>query len=298
MSFTSAPLKLPDGRNLDVRASGPADGIPLLHHHGTPGSAVQLRVTQRLASRLGLRLVTMSRAGYGASGRSPGRRVVDAAGDVAAVLDHLDIDRCVVAGWSGGGPHALACGAGLPDRVAAVLLVAGVGPYRADGLDFLAGMGEQNVEEFGLAVAGEKRLRPYLEKEAEALKSAAARDIIAAWSTLLPDVDRAALTAEYGEDIAAQMHEAVRNGVDGWLDDDLAFVEPWGFELADVRCPVVLCQGRADLMVPYAHGEWLASRLPNVTAHLDPVEGHMSWNLKLDAIFAELIEKSGLSASR
>ena len=94
------------------------------------------------------------------------------------------------------------------------------------------------------------------------------------------------------------MHEAVRNGVDGWLDDDLAFVEPWGFELADVRCPVVLCQGRADLMVPYAHGEWLASRLPNVTAHLDPVEGHMSWNLKLDAIFAELIEKSGLSASR
>ena len=162
MSFTSAPLKLPDGRNLDVRTSGPADGIPLLHHHGTPGSAVQLRVTQRLASRLGLRLVTMSRAGYGASGRSPGRRVVDAAGDVAAVLDHLDIDRCVVAGWSGGGPHALACGAGLPDRVAAVLLVAGVGPYRADGLDFLAGMGEQNVEEFGLAVAGEKRLRPYL----------------------------------------------------------------------------------------------------------------------------------------
>jgi len=233
--------------------------------------------------------VTMSRAGYGASDRHAGRRVVDVVADVAAVLDDLGARRCLVAGWSGGGPHALAAAAGLPGRVAGVMLVAGVAPYRAAGLDFLAGMGEQNIEEFGLAVEGEAKLRPYLERERQTMRGATAKDIVSAWSTLLPQVDRAALTDEYGEDIAAQMGEALRNGVDGWLDDDLAFVQPWGFELEDVRCPVVLCQGRADLMVPYAHGLWLAEHLPDVRPHLDPVEGHMSWNLKLDGVLAELV---------
>jgi pimeloyl-ACP methyl ester carboxylesterase len=284
------------GRRLDVRVSGPEGGAGLVHHHGTPGACVQMRTTQAVASKHGLRLITMSRPGYGDSDRNPGRRVADVVADVAAVLDELEVERCVCAGWSGGGPHALACGAVLPDRVAGVLVVAGVGPYGADGLDFVAGMGAQNIEEFGLALEGESRLRPYLEKEREPLLNARPEDVIAAWSTLLPPVDRAALTAEYGEDVAAQLRESVRTGIDGWVDDDLAFVKPWGFELEDVRCPVVLCQGRADLMVPYAHGEWLARRLPRVTPHLDPVEGHMSWNLRLDGIFEELLVQAGIGA--
>lgn len=281
-----------DGRRLDVRVSGPEGAIPVVHHHGTPGACVQTRVTQAATSKHGLRLITMSRPGYGDSDRNAGRCVADVVADVEAVLDELGAERCICAGWSGGGPHALACGAGLPDRVAGVLVVAGAGPYGAGGLDFLAGMGEQNIEEFGLAIEGEARLRPFLEKERELLINASADDVIAAWSTLLPPVDRAALTAEYGEDVAAQLRESVRTGVDGWVDDDLAFVKPWGFELEDVRCPVVLCQGRADLMVPYAHGEWLSRHLPNVTPHLDPVEGHMSWNLRLDGIFEELLDRT------
>lgn len=287
-------LTLRDGRSLDVRVSGPEDGVPLIHHHGTPGSVVQMRHTQRLASRHRLRLVTMSRAGYGESDRHAGRSVADVVADVEQVLDGLGAERCVVAGWSGGGPHALACGAGLPERVAGVMVVAGVAQYAAEGLDFLAGMGEQNIEEFGLALEGETSLRPYLDREGEALKDVDAAGIIEAWSTLLPAVDRAALTDEYGEDVAALLREAVRNGVDGWVDDDLAFVKPWGFALGDVRCPVVLCQGRADLMVPYAHGEWLAARLPVVSAHLDPRHGHMSWNLALDAVFEELLDRAAI----
>jgi pimeloyl-ACP methyl ester carboxylesterase len=286
---TAVRVNAGGGRRLDVRVSGPEGAAAVVHHHGTPGACVQMRVTQAIASKHGLRLITMSRPGYGDSDRSPRRSVADVVADVGAVLDQLGVEKCICAGWSGGGPHALACGAGLADRVAGVLVIAGAGPYGAEGLDFLAGMGEQNIEEFGLAIEGEARLRPYLEKEREPLLNATAGDLITAWSTLLPPVDRAALTAEYGEDVAAQLRESVRTGVDGWVDDDLAFVKPWGFALEDVRCPVVLCQGRADLMVPYAHGEWLSRHLPNVTPHLDPVEGHMSWNLRLDGIFEELI---------
>src|SRR5690348_14543472 len=166
------------GRRLDVRVSGP-DGAPaVVHHHGTPGACVQVRATQAVTAKHGFRLITMSRPGYGDSDRNAGRRVADVVADVAAVLDHLGVERCICAGWSGGGPHALACGAGLPDRVAGVLVVAGAGPYGADGLDFVAGMGEQNIEEFGLAVEGEARLRPYLEKEREPLLKASADDLI------------------------------------------------------------------------------------------------------------------------
>lgn len=291
----STRLKLPDGRRLDVRLGSLEGGLPLISHHGTPGSAVQLRATQRVAARHGLRLVTTSRAGYGTSDRNQGRHVVDVVDDIAAVLDHLEADRCVVTGWSGGGPHALACAAGLAERVAGVLVVAGVAPHDATGLDWLGGMGAQNIEEFSLAEQGEAALRPYLKKERLPLIDVTPQALIEAWKTLLPEVDRVALTDEYGEDVAANLREAVRDGVDGWIDDDLAFCRPWGFSLDDVRCPVVLCQGEADLMVPYTHGRWLAAHLPAAHAHLDPAQGHMSWNLRLDGLFDELVDCAGLT---
>ncbi len=265
-----------DGRLLHIQVSGPEGAVPLVFHHGTPGSVTQLRMMQSATAKRSLRLVTYSRAGYGDSTRLPGRRVVDVIGDVAAILNHLGADLCVVAGWSGGGPHALATAAGLPDRVAGVLSIAGVGPFGAGGLDFLAGMGEQNLVEFGLALEGEQALRPGLEEEAVALRDASPRALVEALSTLLPDVDRAVLTDEYGEDMAVNFHEALRNGVDGWVDDDLAFTKPWGFELDELRVPTFVWQGSEDLMVPFTHGQWLASRIPGVTAHLEDGHGHLS----------------------
>jgi pimeloyl-ACP methyl ester carboxylesterase len=269
-------IECPDGRLLDIEVTGPEDGFPLVFHHGTPGSVTQLRAMQRAAADLGLRLVTSSRAGYGASTRLPGRSVVDVVGDVETMLDQLGADRCLVAGWSGGGPHALATAARLPERVAAVLCIAGVGPFGDPGLDFLAGMGEQNVEEFGLAVDGEQPLRQWLEAEAVDLRAAAPQGLVESLSTLLPDVDRAVITDEYGDDLARNFHEALRTGVDGWLDDDLAFVKPWGFRLSELRVPTFLWQGSEDLMVPFAHGQWLASQLPAATVHLEDGQGHLS----------------------
>ena len=265
-----------DGRSLDLQVTGPTDGVPLVFHHGTPGSLTQLRMLQRAAADRGLRLVTFSRPGYGGSTRQPGRRVVDVVGDVTAILDHLEADRCLTAGWSGGGPHALATAAGLPERVAGVLCIAGVAPFAADGLDFLAGMGEQNLEEFGFAVDGEAALRPYLNRETAELREATPAGLVEGMSTLLPEVDRAMLTDEYGQDMAANFHEALRGGSDGWVDDDLAFVAPWGFDLADLAVPSFVWQGSADLMVPFTHGQWLADHLPGVTPHLVQGEGHLS----------------------
>lgn len=279
-----------DGRRVEFRVSGPEAGLPLVFHHGTPGCATQLTAIARAAHDLGLRLVTTSRPGYGDSTRLPGRSVADVAHDTHAVLSHLGIDECVVAGWSGGGPHALACAARMPGT-RAVLVIAGVAPYDAHGLDFLAGMGEDNVEEFAAAVAGESQLRPWLEAAAQAMTGLTGTDVAAAMQSLLPAADLAVLDAELGDDLAVQFQGALRNGVDGWLDDDLAFVRSWGFDLDEITVPTTLWQGSADMMVPFAHGRWLAARMPTAVAHLVEGEGHLSIGVgTADRMLAELIQ--------
>ena len=236
-------------------------------------------------------MVTYSRAGYGDSTRRTGRFVADVVTDVTQVLDHVGVDRCVTAGWSGGGPHALATAALLPDRTVGALVIAGVAPYDADGLDFMAGMGEQNVAEFGGALEGEDGLRSFLEAELPGMQQADGPGLIEAMSSLLPDVDRALLTDEFGEALSANIREGLRTGVDGWLDDDLAFTRPWGFDLGAITVPTALWQGTEDLMVPFAHGLWLADHVAGVDAHLLNGEGHLSVGVgALDQMFADLAE--------
>jgi pimeloyl-ACP methyl ester carboxylesterase len=219
--------------------------------------------------------------------------VVDVVADVAAVLESVGADRCVVAGWSGGGPHALACAARL-DATAAVLLIAGVAPFGVPDLDWMAGMGQDNIDEFSAALDGEETLARYLSAQHAVLKDVTVEDIVTSLTSLLPEVDQAVLTDEFGEDMAASFREGLRNGFDGWLDDDLAFARPWGFELAEIRRPVTLWQGSADLMVPFAHGEWLASRVPRALAHLEAGEGHLSIGVgALGRMLDELVALAG-----
>jgi pimeloyl-ACP methyl ester carboxylesterase len=282
-------ITLTDGRELEVEVSGPDGGPVLVFHHGTPGGSEQMRAMARAAEARGLRLVTWSRPGYGASTRQAGRSVADVVADTAAVLDHLGAESCLVAGWSGGGPHALACGALLHDRVRGVLCIAGVAPYAAEGLDFLAGMGEDNIEEFGAALEGEHTLRPWLDAQRPEMLELTADAVADSLGNLVPPVDVAVLTGEFAEDLASEFRQALSVGVDGWLDDDLAFTRPWGFELADIAVPTYLWQGSDDLMVPFAHGRWLAGRIPDVTAHLEQGEGHLSIGIgALDRMLDEL----------
>jgi pimeloyl-ACP methyl ester carboxylesterase len=287
-------IPTPDGRQLEVRIVGPERGRILLFHHGSPGGGLPSPTWIAAAAERDLRYVCIVRPGYGDSMRHAGRSVADVAPDVIAVLDALDAGHVLTLGISGGGPHALATAALLPDRVAAAATIGSVAPYEADGLDFLAGMGSENIEEFGAAVAGSAELAAFLEAAAPAFRTATGTQIAAAFGDLVPEVDRAALTGEMADSLAADIRASLRNGIWGWHDDDLAFTKPWGFDLASIRIPVTVWQGEQDRMVPYAHGRWLAGRIPGVHARLLAEHGHLSLQAKsIGMIFDELISGAG-----
>ncbi len=145
--------------DLEVGGTGRPDGRVLVFHVGTPNAPVAFPLLTDALDERGWQLVAYARPGYAGSPRREGRSVADAAADTAAVLDGLGLDRFVTIGWSGGGPHALACAALLPDRCEAAASLAGVAPFDAEGLHFLAGMGPENVEEFGAAAPLARRAR-------------------------------------------------------------------------------------------------------------------------------------------
>jgi pimeloyl-ACP methyl ester carboxylesterase len=226
------------------------------------------------AAERGIRLVAYDRPGYGGSTPAPDRSVADAAGDVAAIAEALGVERFAVWGISGGGPHALACAALLPERVVAVASLASVAPIDAEGLDWLAGMGELNLEEFAATRQGREALEAYLEPQAR--ETVTAEGVMEALRSLLTHIDAAVLTGELGDYLAASMREATQQGVAGWRDDDLAFDKPWGFSIEDIRLPVQLWHGEQDLFVPISHGRWLASHIPTAEAHLEQQDGHLT----------------------
>lgn len=282
-------VNTPEGRTLDVLDTG-GSGRPVLYHSGTPGGLVAYAPTVAAARAAGLRWISYSRPGYGNSTACEGRTVADAAADSEAVLDALGISEFVTYGWSGGGPHALACAALLPDRCQAVAVVAGVAPYDAEGLDWLAGMGTDNVEEFGLAVNGREGLLPYVTDQAAGIANVTAQDVVASMVNLLPPVDQEALTGELAEWLAASFRQSVRNGPLGWVDDDMAIAAPWGFTLDQVKVPTAVWQGGQDLMVPLAHGQWIAAQLPGSTLKVLPEHGHLSFiEAALPELFAQLL---------
>jgi pimeloyl-ACP methyl ester carboxylesterase len=271
------PFDLPDGRRVDLYLAGPDDGVPLVSHHGTPAAGIPNVSFVEAAAERGMRWVSYSRPGYGGSSRLAGRTVADCAGDVVAIVDHLGAERCFTIGASGGGPHTLACAARLPERIIGCAAIACPAPWGAEGLDWLAGQGPENIEEWKATLAGPDELEGYLAKEAVSVGGATSpKDLIDAIGGLLPDVDRGALTGAFAETLIASGRRAVSNGIWGWFDDDLAFTRDWGFALSEIAVPVSLWQGREDKMVPFAHGEWLSGHVPGARAHLSDADGHLS----------------------
>ena len=269
-------LELPDGRSLDLWQAGPPDGQPLVFHHGTPGAGLPFdHHVLEMASR-GLRYVGWTRPGYGSSTRRRGRTVADDADDAVAVLDHLGIDRAWVVGWSGGGPHALGFAAQQPERVLRVATIGCVAPRDGEGLDWLADMGAENVEEFAATFEGEDALRPFVERAWPTFRDLKPEEVAASLGDLIDDVDRGSVTGGLAMFLAASSHEALRDGYLGWLDDDLVFVRPWGFDLASIQCPVHVWQGAHDRMVPYGHGGWLCEHIPTACPHLYDDHGHLT----------------------
>ena len=268
----------PGGRELEVLVSGPEDGLPLVFHTGTPAGLVGLGPMAQAAASRGLRTVLYARPGYGGSTAQPGRLVADAAADVVAILDRLRMDEFVTAGWSGGGPHALACAALVPVRCLAAATIAGVAPSDSPGLDWLAGMATENVEEFHAALAGEADLTRLLEAAAERMRDVTGASVAEGLGGLVSDADKAVITDDFADYLAASFRAALTPGIAGWRDDDLAFSRDWGISLEALghATPVAIWQGGQDRMVPAAHGAWLAANSPRAHARLRPGKGHLT----------------------
>jgi pimeloyl-ACP methyl ester carboxylesterase len=273
-------LELPDGRTLAYATWGDPDGFPVLALHGTPGCRFNRWPVEEVYVRAGVHWVTHDRAGYGRSDRHHGRNVADEAADVAALADELGFDRFGVTGGSGGGPHVLACAALLPDRVVRAVCTVGVAPFGPKGLEkaeWVSGMDPENVKEIEWAIAGEEVLAPELEREHQKTEERVATDPTTVLGDFeLSESDRAELARpESAQLIREVVAEEAVNGVGGWVDDDLAFLQPWGFDVSAISVPVLIRYGLTDVLVPPAHGAWLAANVPGCIVDVEDKAGHL-----------------------
>jgi len=262
---TETDLELSDGNTLHVYDTGAddADGrLAVFWHHGTPNIGAPPEPLFAAAARLGIRWVSYDRPGYGGSTPYPGRNVASAAAYTSRIADALGIDRFALMGHSGGAPHALACAALLPERVLGVVSMSGLAPFGAEGLDWFAGMAASGAAELRAAAEGRAALEDYLESsefDPEMFTPADHAALSGAWSWLNSVVG-----------------PAVEAGPGGLIDDDLAYVGPWGFDPAQVMAPVLLVHGGRDRVVPSSHSEWLARCCPSAELWLCPEDGHIS----------------------
>ncbi|MEW2069075.1 alpha/beta hydrolase [Streptomyces sp. NPDC007346] len=266
MRVRESDLRLDDGRTLHVYDTGdgsPADGgLVVLWHHGTPNTGSPPAPLFPAAAELGIRWVSYDRPGYGGSSPLPGRDVASAAADARAAADALSIDRFAVLGHSGGGPHALACGALLADRVLAVATVAGLAPYGAEGLDWYAGMAHSSAASLRAAAEGRAAKEAYeagAGYDPEMFTAADHEALAGAWSWFDQVVG-----------------PALEGGPDALIADDLAYVAPWGFDPATITAPLLLLHGDQDRIAPAAHSRWLAGRCPTAELRPRPADGHIS----------------------
>ena len=276
MEERTYPIETPDDRSLLIHEGGVRDGPTVFYLHGTPMSGRLYGPHVEDATQRGLRLISYDRPGYGGSTAQPGRSVGDAARDVATVADHLGVERFGVWGISGGGPHALACAALLGPRVVAAVALASPAPYPAEGLDWLGSTGESNIEEFHAALRGPEPLATFLTPLRAMYFRSDRRAVDQELESLLTPTDRQAYSGALRDFLLSSAREALAPGLAGWRDDDLAFVRPWGFDLRSIRLPVTVWQGREDLFVPFAHGKWLAERVPHAVGKLSEEDGHLT----------------------
>ena len=255
-------LQLSDARTLHVYDTGPGTGLPVFWHHGTPNTGAPPEPLFPAAAERGIRWISHDRPGYGRSTPRPGRDVASAAADVAAVADALGLGTFAVMGHSGGGPHALACAALLPGRVLAAVAASGLAPADAEGLDWLAGRTPDGEAAMRAAAAGRAAYEKYL--------ASAEFD-----PEMFTPADHAALEGEWAW-LGRIAGEAISAGPDGMIDDELAYVGPWGFSPGQVTAPVLVIHGGQDRMVPSTHGRWLAGHCPRAELWLSPEDGHVS----------------------
>ena len=267
-----------DGRKLDVMLGGnPTSDVALVCHHGTPSDASLWRGWNQDAVENDLRLVAISRPGYAFSDRKAQRTVACVAEDVEDVLDSLGISNFFTIGWSGGGPHALACASLLQSRCLGASILAGVAPHGEPDLDATSEMGPENIEHKRVTLLGEEALRKWADVNTTSWFSIADEKLAETLGGLVPEIDIDYLNNHGQATIwASSIRRCLQNGIDGYIDDSLVYCKDWGFNPRDIELPVTIWQGDLDLMVPFEHGQWLIKHIPNAISQLKIGEGHIS----------------------
>ncbi|WP_308298829.1 alpha/beta hydrolase [Streptomyces sp. GESEQ-35] len=277
-------VRMRDGRWLAVAERGDPDGTPVVLLHGTPGCRHGAVPEDVMTARPGVRFISYDRPGYGSSDRRPGRRVADAARDVAELADALGLDRFTVLGRSGGAPHALACAALLPARVRRAAALVSPAPPDAVGLSWFEGMARSNVEEFTQALTDPLDFADRLSARAAAIRSDPAQLLVSIRDGLT-DSDRRIISDPAVSDMLLRNYrESLRVSAYGWLDDDLALLSNWGFDPAVITRPVLLWHGAEDTFSPVGHFKWLADRIPRARPVLEPDAGHFGALQALPAV--------------
>ena len=267
-----ALFELNDGRKLEYFENEIKSDNAILFLHGTPGDATAW--TSWLGEVRECKAISTSRPGYGNSEREKGRTVSSDLENQSQILDYFGIKKFISIGWSGGGPHSL--NMTRDERCVAAFTLAGVGEFGREDLDFLAGMGQENHDEFGAALKSETELCHWMEINAPTMQNVTGEQLIEAFGGLIGSADKKALTPEVATNMAKTFRSALATGFDGWIDDDLAFVQPFGFDLSKIDKPVIIYQGDDDFMVPHAHSIWLNKHIPTSTLKFIPGHGHIS----------------------
>jgi pimeloyl-ACP methyl ester carboxylesterase len=254
--------------------SGDPLGEPVFYLHGTPGSRVGPRPSDQELIDRHVWLISFDRPGYGRSDRKESRTVADVAEDVEAIAESLGLERFAVLGRSGGGPHALACAALLPERVTGAAALVSLAPWQAEGLDWFDGMANSNRTAYSTAARNPEVLGMRLVEAAAKIKAnpTSHLDVL---TPEMPEADRRIVADKGIRALLAQnFAEGLRNSADGWIDDVLAFCSPWGFDVSDISVPVYLWHGGRDVFSPVSHTQWLARHIPYVRAHYSPGRTH------------------------
>lgn len=277
------------GAALRVREAGVADGEPVIHFHGTPGSRLEMAWADEVVSAAGVRMIAFDRPGYGASPRAP-----FSLGSVARmalqVADQLGLERFRTTGWSGGGPFALATAAVAPERVQAVGVIAGAGPFQ-----LVPGA----LEELSEGDKAAERLLPGNPEGAAAGFAdgfdmagalASPEALYEAFEPLLCEWDRTRWN-EPGHALAllADMREALKSGAWGGGWDNVAWIGAWDIDPTTVRCPVLLWYGTEDRMATPEHARWFDENLPDVQLVMWEGEGHLLAFTHLAEMLRELL---------
>nr|WP_243710467.1 alpha/beta hydrolase [Micromonospora sp. KC213] len=276
--------------------TGAPDGFPVFLMHGTPGSRRGPKPRSIVLYRMGVRLIAYDRPGYGDSERREGRDVADAARDVEAIADQLDLARFAIAGRSGGGPHALACAAdgALRDRVARVAVLVSFAPADAARLDWFAGMNGDNVRGFGGRDDHDTATMIAQIRRRAARVVEDPRFLLEELMVQMSAADRRAVNdAALRRLIADTYEEALRAGPYGWIDDVLALRRSWKFDLAAIdtaRTPVRLWHGAEDTFAPVGHARWLAGQIPGAEIEVQPGAAHFDAVEELPRVLGWLTE--------